>query len=326
MPQAVGSPECSRGSATIWRSCAIPTDEVEAGDEQLIRDLVLDTCEGTPDTPFRCLGKRPVIMTPKLGRCLGSFRSRFQQSGAFRIAHALDAGQPLRLRWAGHVARMGESRNAYRVLVGRSEGKRPLGRPSRRWEDNIKMDLREVGYDDRDRINLAQDRDRWRAYVRAAMNLRASSTDRGASYVQRLACCVAMSVQAHGHSSFCVVHSGGTEMSEEGMSDRTFKPLNLLLWEESFLFAEKSGVPTCLVCGKSSACGLATLLWQSSLITTPLRDRNHQPWPRYGRPEPTNYGRALPKHTADMPKALIWENSPAGILISRLLLNLQQRR
>ncbi|KAJ4452141.1 hypothetical protein ANN_03659 [Periplaneta americana] len=71
-----------------------------------------------------------------------------------------------RLRWAGHLARMGESRNACRVLVGRPEGKRPLGRPRCRWEDNIKMDLREVGYDDRDLINLAQDRDRWRAYVK----------------------------------------------------------------------------------------------------------------------------------------------------------------
>ncbi|KAJ4447357.1 hypothetical protein ANN_09363 [Periplaneta americana] len=77
-----------------------------------------------------------------------------------------------RLRWTGHVARMGESRNGYRVLVGRPEGNRPLGRPRRKREDNIKMDLREVGYDDRDWINLAQDRDRWRAYVRAAMNLR----------------------------------------------------------------------------------------------------------------------------------------------------------
>ncbi|KAJ4431766.1 hypothetical protein ANN_20371 [Periplaneta americana] len=76
------------------------------------------------------------------------------------------------LRWAGHVARMDESTNAYRVLVGRPKGKRPLGRPRRRWEDNIKMDLREVGYDDRDWINLAQDRDLWRAYVRVAMNLR----------------------------------------------------------------------------------------------------------------------------------------------------------
>ncbi|KAJ4439965.1 hypothetical protein ANN_08096 [Periplaneta americana] len=76
------------------------------------------------------------------------------------------------LRWTGHVARMGESRNgnAYRVLVGRPEG--PLGRPRRRWEDNIKIDLREVGYDDRDWINFAQDRDRWRAYVRVAMNIR----------------------------------------------------------------------------------------------------------------------------------------------------------
>ncbi|KAJ4432203.1 hypothetical protein ANN_20819 [Periplaneta americana] len=60
-----------------------------------------------------------------------------------------------RLRWTGHVARMDESRNAYRVLVGRPEGKRSLGRPRRRWEDNIKMDLREVGYDDRDWIDLA---------------------------------------------------------------------------------------------------------------------------------------------------------------------------
>ncbi|KAJ4446880.1 hypothetical protein ANN_13580 [Periplaneta americana] len=80
--------------------------------------------------------------------------------------------QKRRLRWAGHVARMGESINAYRVLVGRPEGKRALVRPRRRWEDNIKMDLREVGYDGRDWINLIQDRDQWRAYVRAAMNFR----------------------------------------------------------------------------------------------------------------------------------------------------------
>ncbi|KAJ4443554.1 hypothetical protein ANN_05227 [Periplaneta americana] len=83
-----------------------------------------------------------------------------------------------RLRWAGPVARMGESRNAYRGLLGRPEGKRPLGRPRRRWEDNIKMDLREVGYDDREWINLAQDRDQWRACVRMAMNLRLSFAQR----------------------------------------------------------------------------------------------------------------------------------------------------
>ncbi|KAJ4446526.1 hypothetical protein ANN_13222 [Periplaneta americana] len=75
------------------------------------------------------------------------------------------AAEPFRrLRWAGRVARMGQSRNAYRVLGGMPDGKRPLGRPRRRWEDNIEMDLREVGYDYRDWINLAQDRDQWRAY------------------------------------------------------------------------------------------------------------------------------------------------------------------
>ena len=77
-----------------------------------------------------------------------------------------------RVRWAGHVARMEQSRNAYRVLVEKPEAKRPLGRPRRRWEDKIKMDLWEVGCDPRDWIALAEDRDQWRAYVRAVMNLR----------------------------------------------------------------------------------------------------------------------------------------------------------
>jgi hypothetical protein len=63
-----------------------------------------------------------------------------------------------RLRWAGHVARMGEKRNEYRILVGNPEGKRPLGRPRRRWVDNIKMDLREIVWDGMDWTDLAQDR------------------------------------------------------------------------------------------------------------------------------------------------------------------------
>jgi hypothetical protein len=67
---------------------------------------------------------------------------------------------------------MGERRGAIRALVGKPEGRRPLGRPRRRWEDNIKMDLREVGWEGMDWINLAQDRDRWRALVNAVMNLR----------------------------------------------------------------------------------------------------------------------------------------------------------
>ena len=77
-----------------------------------------------------------------------------------------------RLRWAGHVALMKQSRNAYRVLLEKTEGKRPLGRPMRRWEDNIRMDLREVGCDTGEWIDLAKDRGKWRAYVRAVINLR----------------------------------------------------------------------------------------------------------------------------------------------------------
>ena len=72
----------------------------------------------------------------------------------------------------GALERMGERRGVYRVLVGKPEGKRPLGRPRLRWEDNMKMDLQEVGYGGVDWMELAQDRDRWRALVNAVMNLR----------------------------------------------------------------------------------------------------------------------------------------------------------
>jgi len=77
-----------------------------------------------------------------------------------------------RRRWAGHVARMGKERGLYRVLMGRPEGKRPLGSPRRRWVDNIRMDLQEVGCGCMDWIGLAQDRDMWRTLVSAVMNLR----------------------------------------------------------------------------------------------------------------------------------------------------------
>jgi len=76
------------------------------------------------------------------------------------------------MRRAGHVARMGEERGVYRVLVGKPEGKRPLGRPRHGWVDNIRMDLQEVECRYMDWIELAQDSDRWRTFVSAVMNLR----------------------------------------------------------------------------------------------------------------------------------------------------------
>jgi hypothetical protein len=77
------------------------------------------------------------------------------------------------MRLAGHVARMGEKRNAYRLLVGKREEKRPLGRPRRRWLDNIRMDRVEVRWGDVDCIGLTQDRDRWSALVNSVLNFRA---------------------------------------------------------------------------------------------------------------------------------------------------------
>jgi hypothetical protein len=77
-----------------------------------------------------------------------------------------------RLRWEGHAARLGEGRGVYRVLVGSTEEKRPLGRPRRKWEDIIKMELREIGIDGTNKIRLAHDRVRWWASVLTVMNLR----------------------------------------------------------------------------------------------------------------------------------------------------------
>jgi hypothetical protein len=76
------------------------------------------------------------------------------------------------MRWAGHVASMEVERKVYKVLVGKPKGRRPLGRPRRGWEDGIRMDLREIGLGVVDWIQLAQDRNRWRAVVSAVMNLR----------------------------------------------------------------------------------------------------------------------------------------------------------
>jgi hypothetical protein len=111
------------------------------------------------------------------------FGPKREEGGSWRILlndelHNLYSSQNIvmviksrRLRWAGHVACMGEGRGVYRVLVGRPKGKTPLGRPRRRWEDNIKLDLREIGIDGANWIWLAQDRVQWRAFVSTVMNL-----------------------------------------------------------------------------------------------------------------------------------------------------------
>jgi len=93
-------------------------------------------------------------------------------SDLYSLPNIVRAVKSRRMRWAGHVARMGEGRGVHRVLVGKHEGKIPLGRPRRRWEDNIKMDLQEVGGLCGDWMELAQDRDSWWALVSTVRNLR----------------------------------------------------------------------------------------------------------------------------------------------------------
>ena len=93
-------------------------------------------------------------------------------SDLYTLPNIVRVTKSRRTRWAGHVARMGEGRGVHRVLVGKSEAKRPLGRPRCRWEDNIKIDLQEVGGSCGDWMELAQDRDRWWALVGTVRNLR----------------------------------------------------------------------------------------------------------------------------------------------------------
>jgi len=93
-------------------------------------------------------------------------------SDLYYLPNIVQVVKSRRKRWAGHVVRMGERRVVHRVLVGKPEGKRPLGRPRRKWEDSIKMDLQEVGGVCGDWMELAQDRDRWRALVSTVMNFR----------------------------------------------------------------------------------------------------------------------------------------------------------
>jgi hypothetical protein len=114
------------------------------------------------------------IFEPKRDEVIGGWRKLHNEElhNMYSSPSIIRMIKSRRMRWAGHVARMRTKRNAYRILVGNPEGKRPLGRPRRRWVDNIKMGLREIGWDGMDWIDLTQDMDQWMALVNAVMNLR----------------------------------------------------------------------------------------------------------------------------------------------------------
>jgi hypothetical protein len=114
------------------------------------------------------------IFGPKRDKVTGEWRKLLNEElpDLYSSPNVIRIIKCRRMRWAGHVALMGEKRNAYRLLGGNPEGKRPLGRPRRRWVDNIRLDLGEVRWGDVDWIGLAQDRNRWRALVKSVLNLR----------------------------------------------------------------------------------------------------------------------------------------------------------
>ena len=111
--------------------------------------------------------KVAILFGPKRDEVTGDWRKLHneQLSDLYSLPNIVQVVKLRRMRWAGHVARMGQGRGVFRVLVGKPEGKRPMGRPRHRWEDNIKMDLQEVGRGCGDWMEVAQDRDRWRALV-----------------------------------------------------------------------------------------------------------------------------------------------------------------
>jgi len=111
---------------------------------------------------------------PKRGEVTGEWRKLHNEelNNLYSSSNIVRVIKSRRIIWARHVARMAEGRGVYSVLVEKPEGRRPLGRPRRRWEDNIRMDLREVGCGCVDWMELAHDRNRWRALVSTVMNLR----------------------------------------------------------------------------------------------------------------------------------------------------------
>jgi len=114
------------------------------------------------------------IFGPRRDEVVGERRRLHKEelNNLYSSPHIVRVIKSRRMRWAGHMARMGEERRVCRVLMGKPKGKRPLGRPRRKWVDNIRMEFQEVGCGYMDWIGLALDRDRWRTIVSAVMNLR----------------------------------------------------------------------------------------------------------------------------------------------------------
>jgi hypothetical protein len=114
------------------------------------------------------------LLGPKRDEVIGQWKKLHNEklNELYSLPNIVREVKSRRMRWAGHMARMGEDRGVRRVLVGKPEEKRPLGRPRRRWENTIKMDLQEVGGGRGDWMDLAQDRDRWRALVGTVRNFR----------------------------------------------------------------------------------------------------------------------------------------------------------
>ena len=181
MKRTVGSTDLSITNITYSVICLIRENEEEVkGLATLIRNVILNYLHKIILCHYifslRMFENRVLrtIFGPKRDEVTDELRKVHNEelNDLYPSPNIVRVIKTRRVRWAEHVARMGERRGVYRVFIGKSEGMRPLGRPRRKWEDNIKTDLLEVGCEGMDWIELAHDRDRWRTLVNAVINLR----------------------------------------------------------------------------------------------------------------------------------------------------------